>query len=156
MLSTVKTQESQSYSDTDAIVFAETWGEQDASAHRLFTASEKDSTELRCMMHQKAAGITLHARYHCPNCTDPRPKFASAGAQPVAARSRLRTNSTPARSRRAAAGRHVHSSPSPCGTKAQSQTVAAAWSIRPEYLASVALRQDAVPHPRAGTGTIDT
>jgi hypothetical protein len=121
MLSTVKTQESviQRYGRNSLrrCLFAETRGEQDASAHRLFTGTEKTRARRDA---SKAAGVTLHARYHCPNCTDPRPKFASAGAA-CCARSRLRTNSTPARSRRAAAGRHVHSSPSPCGTKAQSR-----------------------------------
>ena len=66
-------------------LFAETRGEQDASAHRLFTASEKT----------RASWDASKVRYHYPNSTDPRPKFSSAGAA-CCARSWLRTNSTPA------------------------------------------------------------
>ena len=86
-------------------LFAETRGEQDASAHRLFTASEKT----------RASWDASKVRYHYPNSTDPRPKFSSGGAA-CWTRSRLRTNSTPARSRRAVAGRHVPTTgPSPVG-----------------------------------------
>jgi hypothetical protein len=86
-------------------LFAETWGEQDATPTACLRAVKKTRARRDA---SKAAGITLHARYHYPSCTDPRPKFASAG-EACWTRPRLRTNSTPARSRR-----HVHKADGRC------------------------------------------